>query len=135
MLPNFINKIFTVKIMIAVLLLTLGFSPLVKIYGQTETTQPGIYYAITGKDLKDTSWLFGTYHLVNSGFLKSTPALRRSFDKAKGVIVEVETDSASEQKVQAMGLMKDKTLTSLLDKAFSDSLDKELQQTIGAGLE
>ena len=42
---------------------------------QETDNKPGIFYAITGKGLKDTSWLFGTFHLVNnSSSQRSSPS-------------------------------------------------------------
>lgn len=94
----------------------------------------GNFYAISGNGLRDTSWLFGTYHLVNSSYLEEVPAVKASFTKAKGVVVELIVDSAKMASAQAMGMLKNKTLSDLLDKPFSDSLDKELKATLGAGI-
>ncbi|MEO6547738.1 MAG: TraB/GumN family protein [Ferruginibacter sp.] len=127
-------KAFGINICLALVTSMLFLLPGSKAHAQNEMDKPGIYYAITGNGLQDTSWLFGTYHLVNNDYLNELPAVETSFEKARGLIVEIEVDSATVQKTQTMGLMHDKTLTSLLDKDFRDSLDKELQQTIGASL-
>ena len=60
--------------------------------------------------------------------------VQASFTKAKGVVVEIVIDSSQLAAAQAMGMLKNKTLSGLLDKPFSDSLDKELQTAIGVGL-
>lgn len=96
--------------------------------------QPSNFYAISGNGLKDTSWLFGTYHLVKNSYLEEVPAVMQAFQKTKGVVVELVIDAAGSARVAKMGLMKDNTLAALLDKPFQDSLDKELKGTLGVGM-
>ena len=102
---------------------------------QVTDNRPGIFYAITGKGLKDTSWLFGTFHLVNDGYLSEVPRAMESFKKARGVVVEIVIDSADLQATQQYGISKDKKLTDVLDKPFLDSLETELKNNIGAGVD
>jgi uncharacterized protein YbaP (TraB family) len=101
---------------------------------QQSLIKPGIFYAITGNGLKDTSYLFGTYHLIKSSYLNEVPAVKKALYKSKGVIIETLIDSAKIPQMQAMGLLKDKKLTSMFDKPFADSLDSELKQSIGVGI-
>ncbi len=117
-----------------VLILCLGLLPGITVKAQGNENRPGIFYAVTGNGLKDTSWLFGTYHLVKSSYLDKMPQVQQAFSKAKGLVVEVVIDSSKLQELQSMGLLKDNTLSQLLDKPFSDSLDTELKNTIGVGL-
>ncbi|CAN5391331.1 TraB/GumN family protein [soil metagenome] len=104
---------------------------------QTDSLQkskPGIFYAITGNELKDTSFLFGTYHLIKSEYLSKTPNVSRSFSKTKGVVVEMVTDSDGLVDLQIKSLLKNITLYELLEKPFLDSLDKELMDVMGVGV-
>ena len=96
--------------------------------------KPGIFYSITGKGLKDTSWLFGTYHLVNSSYLDDLPAVKKAFARSGGVVVEIIADSTELLKAQQAGMLQNQQLSNLLDAPFRDSLDAELKNTIGAGL-
>jgi uncharacterized protein YbaP (TraB family) len=102
---------------------------------QTKSATPTNLYAITGNGLKDTSWLFGTYHLIKDSYLKEVQVVNKVFKKAKEVVVEIVIDSSKLMAAYASGMMLDKKLTDLLDKPFSDSLDVELKATLGAGLE
>lgn len=102
---------------------------------QDNTSPQSNFFAITGNGLKDTSWLFGTYHLVKSSYLSEVPEVVHALNKAKGVAVELVLDSAKTQIAASMGLLKEKTLSDLLDKPFKDSLDKELRATLGIGIE
>ncbi len=120
----------------AVMLFAFAIGMLLSIFAMAQSNnKPGNFYAVTGNGLNDTSWIFGTYHLVNSSYLQEVPAVSAAFKKAGGVVVEIMMDSTSVQSVAAMGILKDKTLATLLDKSFSDSLDQELKQTLGVGLE
>ncbi|MCX6208241.1 MAG: hypothetical protein NTZ59_01765 [Bacteroidetes bacterium] len=51
---------------------------------QTKSTTPTNLYAITGNGLKDTSWLFGTYHLINDSYINEVPYINTVFNKSKG---------------------------------------------------
>jgi uncharacterized protein len=105
------------------------------VQAQTVANKPGIFYAVTGNGLKDTSWLFGTYHLVKSSYLDGLPVVKKAFDKAKGVVVEIIMDESSQQLAQKASLLQNNTLKSLLDKPFADSLDAELKAELGAGID
>lgn len=102
--------------------------------GQEADKKPTNFYAITGNGLRDTSWIFGTYHLVKSSYLDAVPAVLQAFQRSKGVAVELVIDSSKTARVATMGLMKDKTLSELLDKSFQDTLDNELKTTLGVGM-
>lgn len=128
------RKRFAVRCTVALLMFVAGMLLAETLNAQNANEKPGIFYAITGNGLKDTSWLFGTYHLINSSYLNEMPVVKKSFIKIKGLVVEIVIDSTKLPQAQAMGLLKDKTLSSLLDKPFSDSLEQELMNTIGAGI-
>lgn len=118
---------------IIALLVGAGFS---KTFAQkNEAARPGIFYTITGKGMKEPSYLFGTYHLLKSGYLQQFPAVGKAYDAAKGVVVELEIDSAGMEKAATMGMLENATLTSLLDKPFADSLNLALQKNLGAPLQ
>lgn len=102
---------------------------------QEKKLQATNFYAITGNGLKDTSWLFGTYHLVKSSYLDEVPAVVSAFEKARGVVVELVLDSAKTVAAASYGLMHNQTLADLLDKPFADSLEQELKSTLGVGLD
>jgi uncharacterized protein YbaP (TraB family) len=116
-------------------LLCMAFTLLTSGSVYAQKVQAGNYYMITGNGLSDTSYLFGTYHLVNSGYLEELPVVQHSFAGAKGVVVEIVMDSTKLPLIQSAGMMKDKTLTELLDQPFRDSLSAELQQSLGVGIE
>jgi uncharacterized protein YbaP (TraB family) len=97
--------------------------------------RPGIFYAVSGNGLKDTSYLLGTYHLIKSDYLTHMPHVQKALVQSKGVVVEVVIDSAKLPAVQTMSLLKDKTLRGFFPATFADSLDKELHSSLGVGIE
>ena len=123
-----------VKLAAPIFIFTILIFSSCKLAAQVSKDSPGIFYAVTGNGLKDTSWLFGTYHLINSDYLNEIQGVNRAFVKSKGLVVEIVMDSSKMAEVQAMGMMKNKTLSSLLDKPFSDSLEIELKNSIGVGI-
>ena len=94
-------------------------------------TKAGVFYSITGKGSKDTSWLFGTYHLINESYLNEIPAVRNAAHKASNLVVEVIIDSSQLMQANAKILLQNKQLSQLLGKSFADSLDAELKLSTG----
>ncbi len=128
-------KTYAVRIAAGVLMFIFGMLLGYRAKAQETTKPQSNFYAITGNGLKDTSWLFGTYHLIKSSYLNEVPAVMQAFNKSKGVAVELVLDSAKSVAASSMGMLKDKTLSDMLDKSFKDSLDKELKMSLGVGLE
>jgi uncharacterized protein YbaP (TraB family) len=73
--------------------------------GQQTNTHQSNFYAVTGNDLKDRSWLFGTYHLVKSSYLIEVPAVVHAFNKAIAVAVEMVSDSVKIAGEASKGLL------------------------------
>ncbi len=128
------RKIWVVRTTAAVLLFIMGIL-LAHTTKAQDTKQQSNFYAITGNGLKDTSWLFGTYHLVKSSYLDEVPAVVQAFNKAKAVAVELVLDSSKAVAAASMGLLTNKKLSDLLDQPFKDSLDTELKNNVGVGIE
>jgi len=95
----------------------------------------GVFYSVSGNGLKDTSYLFGTYHLIKSSWLDDKIKVQHAFKKSKGIVVEVVMDSSELAAANAKGLLKGKQLKDLLSNEFSDSLDVELKKILGVGID
>jgi uncharacterized protein len=105
--------------------LTLLSILLFPVFGDAQE-RAGIFYKVTGNGLKDTSYLFGTYHLVNNSYLDELPAVQKAFNNANGVVVEIIMDTAKLRTANAAGMMQ-QSLTEMLDAPFRDSLNAELK--------
>jgi uncharacterized protein YbaP (TraB family) len=127
------RKLCFIQLISACLIFIFGLQPghIASAQGNSQQTN---FYAITGNGLKDTSWLFGTYHLVKSSYLGEVPEVVSALKKAKAVTVEVVLDSSKTVAAASMGLLVNKKLSDLLDKPFADSLDTELTSTLGIGI-
>ena len=87
----------------------LVFSTTIVSQGQTEKRQsgkvaekPGLLYKITGKDLKNPSFLFGTIHVICSPDMISMEKLGGYLDRTEQLILEIDMDNAAEM----MGMQK-----------------------------
>ncbi|TFF38014.1 TraB/GumN family protein [Mucilaginibacter psychrotolerans] len=122
-----------VKAIIALFFL-INSIPFVHAQSAGNTSKPGVFYAVTRPGSKDTSYLFGTYHLIKSSYMKNLPNVQKALQKSHGVITEIVLDSSKIQLAQTMGMLKGKTLTGMLNKSLTDSLETELKQSLGIGL-
>lgn len=86
------------------------------------TYQPvenSLLWAISGKDLKDTSYLYGTIHLISKEDFFLTEATQKAFDGSEQVVFEINLDNMNDMMSQFGLLMKafmadGKTLKDLL---------------------
>lgn len=100
-------------------------------YAQSEK---GILWKISGKDLKEPSYLLGTYHLLNDSYLKEVPFAFESYRKAKGVVVEAVIDSSKLQSIAMMALMPGKKISELISSEDGKLVSAELENTMGFNL-
>jgi uncharacterized protein len=94
-----------------------------------------LLWKITGNGLKYPSYLYGTYHLVPSGYLPADGKVMAAFQAAKGVIVEIEMDSAVMMRTSMMAIMPQNKLSQLLDSAGYALVDQEFKASTGYGLQ
>lgn len=114
------NKIFKfLPLTIALVISTLTFG---------QPVSKSLLWKISGNDLTEPSYLFGTYHLLGDGFLTEVPEIETPFKNAKGVVVEMVIDSSKLLNISMMAVMRDKKISTLLSpedfKLVSDTLEK-----------
>ena len=98
-----------------------------------------LLYKISGKGLRQPSYIIGTYHLANPTFSDSIAGMKDAFKSIEQVYGEVDMthmyEPANMQKMQkAMMLPDGQTLTSLLSADELQRLNKFLTATMGADL-
>ncbi len=81
----------------------------------------------TGK----TSYLFGTYHLIGSEYLKTHKKVADAYAKSNTVVVETVIDSSKIMQIAMVGMMPDKSLKSMVDSADYEMLKKEIMRVTG----
>lgn len=128
------NPIKVFKLYVSSILKVVTIVLLYSLESISQPTNPGIFYSVTKPHVKDTSYLFGTYHLIKDSYLSEFSFVKKALANSKGVIVETILDPADMQRVQAMGMMQNKLITDFLTKPLTDSLNAELTSTLGVDL-
>lgn len=78
-----------------------------------------------------TSYLFGTYHLLGSDFIKQKPKLNAIYQNAQTVVVETVMDSSLLPQLSMQSFMQ-KSIKEMTDSADYALLKKELEPLLGA---
>lgn len=109
-------------------LCTLPFVLLITGYLVNAQSTNALLWKVSGKDLTESSYIFGTYHLLGNPFLTEVPETEIPFKHAKGVVVETIIDSSKLMSISMMGIMRDNTISNLVSpedfKLVSDALEK-----------
>lgn len=88
-----------------------------------------LLWEVSGKGLKERSYLLGTYHLLNDSYLKELPEIDKPLQNAKGIVVELVLDSSKIMTVMMQyGIMLDQKLSTLLTEEEFKLVDDELQR-------
>lgn len=98
-----------------------------------------LLYKVTGKNLKDPSYIVGTYHLAPASFADSIPGMAKALNEVGQVYGELDmadmTIPANIQKMQAaMMLPEGQSLTTLLTAEQQTRLNGLLNSMMGADL-
>ena len=113
-----------------------ALTALVLIFSNKATAQEkGLLYEISGNGI-ETSYLYGTIHLMPADQFKMKPSIKKAFDNSIKIILELDMDDPGLQ----MAFMKNMTFTdgNSLKKLFTEEeykvLDSTLIKTNGVGL-
>ncbi|MFA6275107.1 MAG: TraB/GumN family protein [Pedobacter sp.] len=90
--------------------LSIGFT----VNAQTKKAENTLLWEISGKDLKKSSYLFGTYHFADKGFIDTMKVLNEKLSLAEAVVGELVMDKDVAIKLMPYMMMKDNTLDGLL---------------------
>lgn len=93
-----------------------------------------LLWEISGKGLKEPSYIFGTYHAAGKSFLDSLPGVKKQFDKSKTVVGEVLTDETMVQKMMPFMLLQGTSLDKILTQAEFGEVDAVVKEKMGVGL-
>ena len=112
----------SLKIILSVLLTQCSLAT----FAQTNSkvTKPGLLWEVSGKGLKQPSYLFGTYHLIGKNYLDTLPGIMARFNQAKTIVGEVimEDEMAMAQKLMPLMLLKESSLDKILTaKEFAEA--------------
>lgn len=92
--------------------------------------EKSLLWEISGNDLKQNSYLFGTMHIMCQGDVKMTPKIQTAFDKTESVLLELDMDDPSiMMKMMQASLSQDgKTVSEKLGKELSAKVDTILRK-------
>ena len=99
--------------------------------------QTGLLWKISGNNLEQPSYLYGTHHLVPLSFLDSIDGLYEAFMATEQTIGELDMNNMGEMQMQLMmaSLMPEgESYDKLLNEEDYKLLDETLKEYVGAGL-
>lgn len=103
------------------------------------SVQAQLLYKISGKDLKNSSYLIGTHHLAPVTFVDSIPGLKEALNDCKQVYGELDMMDLMKPenlaKMQAAQMMPEgKTISELLTKEQMDRLNEVMREVMGVDM-
>jgi uncharacterized protein YbaP (TraB family) len=111
------------KSLILSIVITLASIPVSAQNTTNDLEKEGLLWEISGKGLKEPSYLFGTYHLIGKSFLDTLPGVMRCLNQAKSVAGEIimQDEMAMAQKLMPLMMLKDTSLDKILSpKEYSE---------------
>jgi uncharacterized protein YbaP (TraB family) len=82
--------------------------------GQTQPIETSVFWQISGKDLSQPSYLFGTFHLMGSQYIDSLKRVMEKFSDSKTLVGELLLDSTMTVKMMVAARLHETTLDKLL---------------------
>ncbi len=99
------------------------------------TEENTLLWRITGKQLSQASYLYGTIHMICKEDFVLSDALKLRFDSAAMVYLELDLDDpAMMLKTMKLSMMKDKSLKDLFSKEDYDKLNLYMRDSVGMPL-
>lgn len=93
-----------------------------------------LLWKITSPDGNNTSYLFGTYHILGSDYLNDHKKVQAAYQASQSVVVETEIDSSQMMAVAMKGMMLGKSLKKMMDSADYALIKRELEPSLGMDL-
>ena len=97
--------------------------------------QKAFFFKIQGKTLKEPSYLFGTYHVMGNRYLEGFPQVDKAFQSSKGLVNEVRLSSVNPYQMAALMMMKDNSISAMLDTTAYGMVSDALKQYYGFRLQ
>lgn len=98
------------------------------------TFSQSLLWRISGKGLKNPSYLYGTIHIQDKRVFAYDPLIEEKIKECDAYAMEVLLDELDKESVQKAMLMKDVTLDKLMSKDEYDFLDKFMKEKTGMSI-
>ena len=106
---------------------------LISIWASAQTES--IFWEIEHPDIKKPSYLFGTYHMINSGFLKEDATkVNKAFKKSTTILVESRQSDLSDQSILNKYFFDGPSITENLTPEELHLVDSITQKTLNTPL-
>lgn len=115
----------TIRLVLITLVLPFVLGTIAKAQKKTANT---LFWEISGKDLKKPSYLFGTYHFADKGFVDTMKTVNEKLKAADAIVGELVMDSTLAMKVLPYMMLKGTTLDKLLTPADYKLVDDQLKK-------
>ena len=102
--------------------------------GKVPITQKGLLWEISGKDLSNPSYIFGTYWLINPNHLDNLAGWKAKFEKCNMLVGEVLLDSNTDQIIAPTLVMNNNTIEKLLSPEEYERTNKYFMKVTGLPL-
>ncbi len=83
-------------------------------FAQKSVIENSVFWEVSGNNLAQPSYLFGTFHLMGSRYVDSLTQVMGKFNASKTVVGELVLDSTMTMKMMAAAQLKETTLDKLL---------------------
>lgn len=90
-----------------------------------------LLWEIKNAENGEKSYLFGTYHILGSDYLKDHQKVNKAYQNAQLVVVETVVDSSKMMEVMMLGMMPGKSLKAMVDSADYALLKQKIQAATG----
>lgn len=93
-----------------------------------------IFWEVTGPGVKKPTYLFGTHHLYDYGFIKKNKIILKKLKKADVVVGEIVIEPSTLMKVAMASIMPNKSLKELMTDKDYKATDACLKKYTGMGI-
>ena len=93
-----------------------------------------ILWKVSGNNLPDTSYLYGTIHLQDKRIFAFGETVQQAIDNSEQIAVEVLLDEINPATIMKVMFMQDSTLDMLLTESEYARLEQVYTEIMGAGL-
>ncbi len=96
--------------------------------------EQSLLWAISGNGLKDTSYLYGSIHVICDEDFGVSHYIKEAFEQCAQVYLEIDLDNEKELEKMSAAALGEKPLTEILTAEEAEKLDKKLQADLGMSL-
>jgi uncharacterized protein YbaP (TraB family) len=104
------------------------------LFAQDKQSAKALLWKVSGNGLRESSYLFGTYHLLGNKFLAEVPETDKPFKDAKGIVVETEIDSSKLMSIMMKSIMPEKRISNMMSAEDYKLVSEEFHRLTNTNL-